>query len=125
MRKLKQKIKNESLRKRFRRKLTIRNKIVGSAERPRVCTIISNKHIQVQVVDDLENKTILSVQTFGKNAVAGAQRNVEGAKVLGAELAKKLKAKGIESAAYDRNGRKYHGVVAALAEALRENGIRV
>jgi large subunit ribosomal protein L18 len=125
MRKAKGKVKSEGLAKRQRRKLKIRKTIIGSSERPRVCAVKSNKHISVQVINDSESKTLASVNTFGKNAIPEAKGNVEGAKKVGAALAGKLKEQNITQVVFDRSGFKYTGVIAAVAESLRENGIQV
>lgn len=110
--------------RRIRRKLAIRKKVIGSAERPRLSVNRTNKHITVQVIDDEANKTLFSVQTYGKNAVEG-KCNVEGAKLVGSKLAENLKAKDISTAVFDRNGLRYHGVVKAVVESARENGIQI
>ncbi len=119
------KIRSAKSAKRIRRKLFIRKKVNGSSERPRVCVTKSNKNIFVQVVNDQEGKTLFSVQTFGKNGVKGATCNKEGAKLVGAAVADKLKDGNFTNAVFDRAGNKYHGVVAAVAEAIRENGIQL
>lgn len=124
MRKQLKKIKNASKAKIYRRKLSIRNNISGTAERPRICATKTNKNLFVQVIDDTQSKTLFSVQTFGKNAVQGAS-NAEGAKVVGAAVAKKMAEKNITKAVFDRNGRKYTGVVATLADSIREAGIQI
>jgi len=118
------KLKDASQARRLRRKLSIRKKSSGNTERPRLSVSRSNKHIAVQVIDDSTNKTLFSVQTFGKNAVA-AKCNVEGAKLVGAKLAEELKGRKIETAVFDRNGLKYHGIIAALVTSTRENGIQI
>jgi len=125
MRKYAGKINSVSLNKRYRRKLTIRKKIIGSNERPRICAIRSNKHLVVQIVDDSVNKTLFSVQTFGKNAIVGGGNNVTGAKVVGAKVAELLKVNKFEHAVFDRSGFKYTGVIAALAQSIRDNGIKI
>jgi large subunit ribosomal protein L18 len=124
IRKDKRKIKNLSKKKKQRRKLSIRRKVDGSTERPRLCVVKTNKHIQVQVVDDSIGKTLFAVQTYGKNKI-GTSANKESAKLIGAAVAGKLKATKIETAVFDRNGSVYTGVIAAVADAVRENGIRV
>ena len=124
MRKPNGKLKSESGRKRLRRKLSIRKTIVGVAERPRVCVTKSAKNLFVQVINDEENKTLFSVQTFGKNGVEG-KANKDGAKAVGAKVAEQLKGKNISKAVFDRSGYKYHGVIASLADSIRENGIQV
>lgn len=125
MRKQQGKIKSPSEATRHRRKLKIRKTVNGTAERPRICTNKTNKHIFVQVIDDASGKTMFSVQTFGKHAVQGASGNVEGGKLVGAKVAELLKEKKIENAVYDRNGFRYTGVIASVASSIRENGIQV
>jgi large subunit ribosomal protein L18 len=125
MRKPNGKVKNEKAAKRLRRRLSIRKKIEGSTERPRVCAFRSNKHLTVQVIDDATGKTLISVQTYGKNAVSGARANKEGAKLVGEKVAEELKAKKLENVVFDRAGYKYTGVIATLVDTVRENGIRV
>jgi len=119
------KVKNAKVARKLRRKLAIRKKIIGTSERPRVCVTKSNKNLRVQVVNDQENKVLFSVQTFGKNAVANAKANKEGAKLLGAEVAKKLKESNIEVGVFDRNGNVYASIIASLADSIRENGIKL
>jgi large subunit ribosomal protein L18 len=118
------KIKNASKAKEYRRKLSIRKKVVGSEARPRICASKSNKHLSVQVIDDAAGKTLLSVQTFGKNAV-GKSANTESAKEVGTKVAKLLTDKNIKSAVFDRNGKKYTGVISTLAESIREGGVQI
>lgn len=125
MRKPKQTIKSAKLARRVRRKLSIRSKISGTTERPRVCVTKSNKHLRVQVVDDSENKVLFSVQTYGKSGVSGATGNKEGAILLGKEVASKLKEHKLEVVLFDRSGNSYTGIIAALADSIRENGIKI
>ena len=124
IRKPNRKIRNASDVRKTRRKLSIRKVISGTSDRPRLSMTKSNKHLAIQVIDDSANKTILSVQTYGKNAVQ-AKNNVEGGKLVGAKLAEALKGKNISNAVFDRNGLKYHGVIAAVVETARENGIKI
>ena len=107
---------------RYRRKLAIRAKVTGTETRPRVVVNRSNKNLFAQVVDDSVGKTLFSVQTFGKNAIAKGL-NKEVAKTLGIGIGNNLKKIGITMAVFDRNGYKYHGVVAAVANGIREQGI--
>lgn len=125
MRKQIGKIQNESDKRRYRRRLSIRAKVTGTSERPRICAFRSNKHITVQVIDDVAGKTLFSVQTFGKSGVAEAKANKEGAKLVGVQVAGKMKEHKIEAGVFDRAGYKYTGVVATLVETIRENGIQV
>jgi large subunit ribosomal protein L18 len=124
MRKQIKKIKNSSKAKEQRRKLSIRKKIIGTTVRPRICATKTNANIFVQVIDDSANKTLFSVQTFGKAAV-GSNSNAESAKLIGAAVAKGLKEKNLETAVFDRNGRKFTGVISTLASSIREAGIQI
>ncbi len=118
------KIKNASKAKELRRKLSIRKKVVGTADRPRICATKTNSNLFVQVVNDSESKTLFSVQTFGKKAV-GSSANADSAKLVGAEVAKLLTEKNIKNAVFDRNGKKYTGVISALAGSIREGGVQI
>jgi large subunit ribosomal protein L18 len=124
MRKPLGKIRSESKLRQVRRKLKIRKVIVGTTDKPRICVGKTNKHLRVQVVDDSVNKTLFSVQTFGKSKV-GTSANKESAKLIGAKVAEQLKAHKIESVLFDRNGNMYTGVIATVADAMRENGIKL
>jgi|SRR5690606_11066098 len=124
MRKPLKKLKDEGQAKRLRRKLAIRKKITGNADRPRLCAVRSNKNIAVQVIDDAKGVTLFAVATYGKNAVAKGS-NKDAAKAVGAKVAEKLKAKNITNAVFDRNGFQYAGVMSVLADSIRENGIQV
>ncbi len=122
MRKSLGKVLKQKIARRDRRKLSIRKKVIGTIERPRVSVSKGNKNLYVQVIDDSESKTILSSQTFGKNRV-GSGANVESGKLLGKIISDKLKSKEINNVVFDRNGLKYCGVVAAVAQSMRDNGI--
>lgn len=124
MRKNIAKIKNETKAKEYRRKLSIRKKIVGSAEKPRLAVTKSNKHLRVQIIDDVKSVTLFSVQTFGKTKVASSG-NAEGAKKIGAEIATTLKKNNLTKAVFDRSGKQYTGVIKTLADSIRENGIQI
>ena len=100
-----------------------RKKVAGTAERPRLVVTRSSKHISVQVVDDLVGKTLVSASTMEADL-----RTLEGdktakAKKVGELVAERAKGAGIESVVFDRAGNKYHGRVAALADAAREGGL--
>lgn len=124
MRKQLGKIKDASTKRRYRRKLSIRKKVVGTSERPRISVVKSNANISVQAIDDSVSKTLFSVQTFGKNAV-GEKSNKESAKAVGTKVAALLKENKVDNVVFDRNGYKYHGVVATLVETIREEGIKI
>jgi large subunit ribosomal protein L18 len=124
MRKNTAKIKNETKAKEYRRKLSIRKKVIGSADKPRLAVTKSNKHLRVQAIDDVKSATLFSVQTFGKTKVAN-NSNAESAKKIGAEVAATLKTKNLSKAVFDRGGKQYTGVIKALADSIRENGIQI
>lgn len=124
MRKQYGKIQNKKDQRRQKRRLTIRNKISGTAERPRICAMKSNKHISVQLIDDTKSVSLFTVSTFGKEAAADSC-NIEGAKKVGAQVATMMKKKNLNTAVFDRAGYKYTGVIAALVQSIRESGIQV
>lgn len=106
--------------KRVQRKRRIRAKINGTAAKPRISIFRSNRYLSVQAIDDNAAVTLVASST----KPLGAKANKEGAAVLAADFASKLKAAGIGEILFDRNGYVYHGVVAAFAEALRANEIK-
>ena len=108
---------------RTRRHLRVRRKISGTAERPRLCVYRSNTNIYVQVIDDVAGNTLVSASTLDKE-IKTKHANKEAAKELGALIAKKAKAKNIETVVFDRGGYIYHGVVKELAEAAIEGGLK-
>ena len=124
MRKIIGKIKNPTKAKEYRRRLSIRQKVEGSAERPRLCVAKTNKHLRVQAINDVDGTTLFSVQTYGKTKVAD-QGNAEGAKKIGAAVAAGLKKANISAAVFDRSGKQFTGVIKVLADAVRENGIQM
>ena len=106
--------------------MRIRKKVRGTTERPRLAIFRSLNHIFAQVIDDDKGVTVASASSLDKETGLGqgSGGNVAGAKVVGAEIAKRAKAKGIESVVYDRGGYPYHGRVKALADAAREAGLK-
>ena len=106
---------------RIKRKKRVRGSIFGTAEKPRVSIFKSNKYVSAQAINDVEGVTLAAVSS----KAMGLNVNKENAIKVAAQLAKNLKAAGIEKVVYDRNGYLYHGVVAAFADALRENGIKL
>jgi large subunit ribosomal protein L18 len=110
-----------------RRHKRIRKKISGTKELPRVSVYRSIKNMYVQLIDDADGKTLLSVSTSSpslKEKLKKDTGNVKGASVLGAALADECKKKGIEKVVFDRSGYLYHGRVKALAEAARKGGLK-
>jgi large subunit ribosomal protein L18 len=144
------KIKNQNVYKRWRRHKRVRNRVIGTSDRPRVCVFRSNTHIYAQLIDDTVGRTLVSVSSLklkgsattvsakteaaaegkkskkadkaGKTAAAGGHK-VGLAREVGRLLAEAAKSKGVNKVAFDRGGYLYHGRVAALAEAAREAGL--
>ena len=108
---------------RVRRHKRVRNKISGTAECPRLSVFRSNTNLYVQVIDDENQVTLASASTLDKE-VKTKKANKEAAKELGTLIAKKAKAKKIETVVFDRGGYVYHGVVKELADAAREGGLK-
>ena len=106
---------------RQRRHARVRNRVYGTAEMPRLNVFRSNSHIFAQIIDDEKGTTLVSSSSVSLKLKNGG--NVEGAKAVGADIAKKAAAKKIKTVVFDRGGYQYHGRVAALAEAARENGL--
>ena len=109
-------------RRRTRRKLHIRKRVSGTVARPRISVFKSNRHLYVQVIDDLEGKTVLSVSSQS-GETKGLKPTVSDGEKLGASLGKMMKDKKITRAVFDRNGNLYHGVVKAIADGARKAGI--
>lgn len=111
---------------RKKRHLRIRNKVNGTPQKPRLAVFRSNKHIYAQIIDDTVGNTIVSASTMEADIKAKLSKtsDVEAAKVVGAEVAKKAIAKGINTVVFDRGGYIYQGKVMALAEAAREAGLQ-
>ncbi|HHT13555.1 MAG TPA: 50S ribosomal protein L18 [Propionibacterium sp.] len=108
---------------RARRQLRARKKISGSAERPRLVVTRSARHLFVQVIDDREGKTLASASTMEADLRSVEADKSEKARKVGALIAERAKAAGIENVVFDRAGNKYHGRIAALADAAREAGL--
>lgn len=114
-------------RKDIRRKkhLSVRKKIHGTEERPRMSVYRSVNHIYVQIINDDLGVTLVAASSldpeFKESGLSGG--NIEGAKKVGELIAKKADGKGISKVVYDRGGNIYHGRVAALAEAARAAGL--
>lgn len=113
--------KNRQKLRRLRIKRSIRNKVSGTAERPRLTVFRSNQHIYAQLVDDLAGHTLASASSHDEGLVAGKKSDVSAA--VGQKLAERAKAKGIVAAVFDRNGYRYHGRVKALADGARKGGL--
>ncbi|MDR0185923.1 50S ribosomal protein L18 [Prevotella brunnea] len=106
--------------RRLKIKFRIRKNVEGTAERPRLCVFRSNKQIYAQVINDLTGTTLASASSVGLEKMA----KIEQAKKVGALVANKATAAGVEKVVFDRNGYLYHGRVQALADAAREGGLK-
>jgi len=103
----------------------IRNRISGTASRPRLAVYRSNKNMYAQIIDDESKTTLVSANTLQKDVKEGLEKtdDVEAAKAVGTAIAKKALEKGIKEVVFDRGGYIYHGKVQALADAAREAGL--
>lgn len=101
----------------------IRKKVRGTAERPRLAVYRSLNHIYAQVIDDDSGKTLATASTTEKALAGSTGGNIEAAKRVGAAVAERAKAAGIENVVFDRGGYVYHGRVKALLDATREAGL--
>lgn len=115
---------NKSRRQRAKR---VRKKVFGASERPRLTVFKSAKHIYAQIIDDVHGRTVAAASSKSpifreRGGQTGA--DVAAAKLVGEILGETAKGQGIETVAFDRNGYQYHGRVAALADAVREKGVR-
>lgn len=104
---------------RLRRHRRVRKTVAGSSERPRLLVFRSARHIYAQVIDDTTGRTLAAASTLQ----AEKAKKSEAAKQVGALIAERAKAAGVIRVAFDRGGYKYHGRVAALADAAREGGL--
>lgn len=102
----------------------VRKVVEGTPERPRLAVFRSNKHISVQVIDDLNQKTLVSASTFEKGSKFANGSNIEAAKEVGTLVAKRALEAGITNVVFDRGGFLFHGRVKALADAAREAGLK-
>ncbi len=111
---------------RVRRHQRVRKKVRGTAERPRLAVFRSNRHMAVQVVDDLSGRTLAAASTQEADLrSAGATGNRDAATAVGRLVAERAKAVGITQVVFDRGGFLYHGRVAAVADAAREAGLEL
>ena len=111
--------------KRKERHYSIRNKIVGTPERPRLNIFKSSKHIYAQVIDDATGKTLASASTLDKELLAQVAEltKTDAAKLVGKTVGERAKNNGINAVVFDRGGYLYHGRVKLLADGARESGL--
>lgn len=107
------------------RRLRVRKKVTGTAERPRMAVKFTGQHIYVQFINDLVGATLAAASTRAKDvrSLGPVKANAESAKKIGAIAAQAAIAKGLKRVVFDRGAAKYHGKVKALADAAREAGL--
>ena len=111
---------------RQRRHRSIRRKVLGTPERPRLCVFRSLRHIYAQALDDVNSRTLAAASTLTpelRPQCRGVDKAAAAA-LVGKEIARRLVEAGVEQVAFDRGGYKYHGRVRALADAAREGGLK-
>ncbi len=108
------------------KKIRRKKKVWGTTERPRLVVFRSNRYIFGQIIDDDENRTVLTVSSISKEfkeQISAAKTKVEQSRLVGKFLAEKAQEKKIKKIVFDRNGYRYHGRIKALAEGAREGGL--
>ena len=108
---------------RKKRMMRVRKKLRGTAERPRLSVFKSLSHISVQLIDDEKGVTLASYSTHAKE-LEGKKKSKESARLIGEKIASVAKEKKIDQCVFDRGCLKYHGIIAELANAAREKGIK-
>ena len=117
---------NPEVARRKKRAQGVRKKVSGVPSRPRLSVFRSARHIYVQAIDDTTGATIAAASTLDK-AIAGevkSLKKVEQATKVGTLIGKRLQEKGVEACVFDRNGFRYHGRIAAVADGAREAGLK-
>ena len=110
----------------IKRRLRVRNKLRRvNAGRMRLSVHRSSKNISVQLIDDVNGKTLASASTLEKALGVVGKNNIEAATKVGAAIAERAKKAGVEEADFDRGGFLFHGKVKALADAAREGGLKI
>lgn len=112
---------DKKIARRLRIKASIRTRISGTAEQPRLTVFRSNSQIYAQVIDDVQGKTLASASSLN---IKEKMTKTEKAAEVGKQIAAAAKAAGIEAVVFDRNGYLYHGRVKSLADAAREAGLK-
>jgi large subunit ribosomal protein L18 len=109
---------------RSRRQQRVRKKVTGTTERPRLAVFRSNRHISVQVIDDTRGHTVAAASSYeAEIRSAGPTGTVGAAATVGTLVGERAKAAGVGTVVFDRGGNRYHGRVAALADAARAAGL--
>jgi len=113
----------EKDRKKLKRKIHIRKRISGTAERPRMTVFRSNRSLSIQIIDDDKGCTLAAASTLEKE-LRGIKVTVEGAAKLGEIMGNRLMEKNIKTVVFDRSGYLYHGVIKAVADGARKAGLQ-
>ena len=108
-------------RRRLRVKRSVRRKVTGTADRPRLTVFRSNRYVYAQLIDDVQGRTLTSASSLEKHEATGSPTEVSTS--VGVRLAERAKELGIESAVFDRNGYRFQGRVKSLAEGARTAGL--
>jgi len=110
-------------RRRLKRKVHIRKRLSGTADRPRMTVFKSNRSLSIQIIDDTKGYTLASASTLEKD-LKSIKATVAGAGQLGEVMGKRLIEKNIKTVVFDRNGYLYHGLVKAMADGARKAGVQ-
>ena len=110
---------------RDRRHRRVRRKVEGTPDRPRLAVYRSNRHIVAQVIDDTRGHTLAAASTVEKDFRQGATGNAVAAATVGKLVAERARSAGVTKVVFDRGGARYHGRVAAVADAAREAGLEL
>jgi large subunit ribosomal protein L18 len=110
--------------RRVRRHLSIRRRVAGTAEKPRLCVKRSNRYIYAMVVDDARNRVLTGVSSLAAAVKEQKLKRTDAARAVGKLVAEKAKGLGIKQVVFDRAGYRYHGRVKAVAEGAREGGLQ-
>jgi large subunit ribosomal protein L18 len=110
----------------IKRALRVRQKLHGTAMKPRMCVVKTNKHIQVQLINDEEGKTLAALSTCSKELAKteATKKNKASAKIIGEKIAEKAKKLGISQVVFDRGPFRFHGILAELADSARAGGLQ-
>jgi large subunit ribosomal protein L18 len=117
---------NQKTQARLKRKKRIRKKLIGSADRPRLCVFRSAKHIYAQVIDDSIGKTLVAASSTEKavREKSGTKNKVSDANAVGQMVGQRAIEKGFKKVVFDRNGFLYHGRIKAVSDGAREAGLK-
>lgn len=124
MRKNTLKFKSSKAKAAYRRKLTIRSKVSGTSDLPRICFNKSNRNVFIQAIDDEKHMTLFSVSSFGKNAVV-SESNSDAMKKLAEIFVEKSKKNNLSKYVFDRNGNKFAGNIKTFVDSVRGHGILI